>query len=71
MKNNVGKIDKIVRIIIGLLAGYFAYTGYSPFAGAIGNYIVWGVAAIMLGTTALGSCPLYSIFGINSRKIEK
>lgn len=70
MKTNVGKIDKILRIVIGLVVGYFAYTGYSPFAGATGNYVLWAVAVIMLGTSAMGSCPLYSIFGINSCKVK-
>jgi hypothetical protein len=70
MKTNVGKIDKVLRIIIGLVAAYFAYKGFSPFAGNIGNYVLWAVAVIMLGTSAMGSCPLYSIFGINSCKLK-
>jgi hypothetical protein len=58
MKVNIGKIEKILRIIVGLVLIGLTFTGI------IG---VWGwVGVIPLVTGLMGWCPLYSIFGINS-----
>lgn len=67
MKKNVGSIDKIIRLIIAVVAIYVAYNGMvaSPW-----NYVLYAVAAIMVGTALMGSCPLFSIFGIRSNKIK-
>ena len=61
MKKNVGSIDKGVRIVI-IAAGVF-FTG--TVTGVLG-YVALGVAAIMLATTFMSSCPIYSILGMNS-----
>ena len=68
MKNNVGSIDKIIRIIIAIVAFYFAYTGKveNPW-----NYMLYAVSAIMVLTAILGTCPLFTIFGINTCKIKE
>ncbi len=68
MKNNVGSIDKIIRIIIAIVAFYLAYNGgiESPW-----NYILYAVSAIMVLTAILGTCPLFTIFGINTCKIKE
>lgn len=68
MKKNVGNIDKIVRIIIALIATYFAYTG--EFSAAWQGYALWAVAIIMLGTALTSKCPIFSIFGINTCKVD-
>ena len=69
MKKNVGSTDKIVRIIIALVATYFAYTG--EFGAAWQGYVLWAVAIIMLVTALTSRCPLFSIFGINTCKVKK
>lgn len=58
MKTNVGGIDRILRIVVGLvLIGL-------TLAGVIG---VWGwIGVVPLATGFLRSCPLYSIVGINT-----
>ncbi len=66
MKKNVGNIDKIIRIIIAVVAAYFAYTTVSPW-----NYVLYAVAGIMVFTTFLGSCPIYSVFGCSTCKVEE
>jgi len=68
MKKNVGSVDKIVRIIIAVIAVYVAYKGMvaSPW-----DYVLYAVAAIMALTSLMGSCPLFSIFGINTCKVKK
>ncbi|MEA3303402.1 MAG: DUF2892 domain-containing protein, partial [Pseudomonadota bacterium] len=59
LKNNVGKIDRIIRIVVGIiLVGNVFY--------ALQNPIGWlGVILIVTGIAAI--CPLYSILGINTK----
>lgn len=68
MKKNVGNIDKIIRIIIALVAFYYAYNGEveSPW-----NYVLYALGTIMMFTAVLGSCPIFSIFGMSSNKSKK
>jgi len=57
MKCNVGKTDKIIRIIIGLIII------------VIGFYFKswWGVVGVIpIFTAAIGWCPAYLPFGISS-----
>ncbi|NPD47800.1 MULTISPECIES: DUF2892 domain-containing protein [unclassified Lentimicrobium] len=61
MKKNVGNIDKILRIIIGVLllaAGY----QYECWLGLIG--------IVPIVTAFVNVCPLYLPFGISTRKKE-
>lgn len=60
MSKNVGGIDRILRIVIGLALIALAATG------TIG---VWGyIGVIPLVTGALGWCPVYLPFGIKTCK---
>ncbi len=55
---NAGKADRIVRVLVGL--GLIAY-------GIIAqNYVVAGIGFIPLLTGAIGFCPFYSIFKMNT-----
>lgn len=58
MKVNVGMVDKVVRIIAGLVLIGLTLTG------TIG---AWGwIGVIPLVTGVMGWCPLYSIIGVNT-----
>jgi Protein of unknown function (DUF2892) len=63
MKSNVGGIDRVVRIVLGLvLVGL-------TLAGQIG---AWGwIGVVPLATGALGWCPPYSLLGINTCKTRQ
>lgn len=63
MKSNSGGMDRILRIVVGLvLIGL-------TLAGNIG---VWGwIGIVPLATGALGWCPLYTILGINTCPMKK
>lgn len=59
MKCNVGPIDRLLRIIIGLVIAVVGviYESY------------WGVAGIVILATGLfGYCLLYSVFKISTEK---
>ena len=58
MQKNVGGIDKIARLAVGLVLCILAL------AGTIG---AWGwIGIVPLATGLLRSCPLYSIIGLNT-----
>ena len=60
-KNNVGGIDRIIRIVAGvaLLAAYFLTTG-GPW------HWLYLIGIVPLATGLMGSCPLYSILGLST-----
>ena len=63
MKSNVGGIDRILRIVLGLALLAMTLTG------TIG---VWGwIGLVPLGTAVLGFCPLYSMLGLNTCPMKK
>ena len=66
-KTNVGGIDRILRIAVGiaLLAAYFLMPGF----GYRWVFILFGLIA--LGTGLLKTCPLYSLIGFSSCPLGK
>jgi len=62
MKINEGSLDRIIRIILGLiiLALWFVLQGNAQYLALIG--------LIPLITGIIGWCPLYMIFGIDTNK---
>lgn len=65
MKLNVGSTDRMIRIVIAIVAAILALT-VAKGAFAI---VLWVVAAIMLLTGLVGFCPIYRLFGINTCKV--
>lgn len=69
MSANVGTADRIIRLVIGLVALWAVFAG--PLAGD-----AWGwerivaalVGVIMLATSAFKFCPLYRILGLRTCK---
>ncbi len=63
MKLNVGGIDRIARIVIGLVLIALAATGT---VGA------WGwIGLVPLLTGAVGLCPAYPLLGMNTCPMKK
>lgn len=58
MKHNVGGIDRILRIVLGLLLMGLAFTGVVGWWGWLGS--------LPLATGLLGWCPPYALFGWNT-----
>lgn len=60
MQKNVGGLDKIARIVLGLGLLAFALFSDSPARA-------WGyIGLVPLATGTLGICPLYSLIGLNT-----
>jgi hypothetical protein len=65
MSRNMSNLDRGLRsfviapvaIVIAVLVG----------AGSIGGLVLFALAAIMLATSAVGFCPLYALFHLDTR----
>jgi hypothetical protein len=62
MKKNVGNIDKVIRIILGVVIIVFG----------IYNQSWWGLVGIVpLFTAFISWCPVYSLIGVSTdRKVK-
>lgn len=56
--NNEHKVERVVRVLLGV--GLLSLT-------VVGPQTPWGlIGAVPLATGLIGSCPLYTLFGISS-----
>lgn len=64
--NNVGKIDRAIRIVLGavLIGAFFMFPDSSWRWLAL-------IGIIPLVTAMMGSCPLYSLFGLSTCPMKK
>jgi hypothetical protein len=61
LKDNTGKIDRIIRIIVGVILVGNVFTGLQTPLGWIG--------LILIVTGIFGTCPIYSLLGISTKSI--
>jgi hypothetical protein len=60
MKLNVGNADRVVRVLVGLVLLTLVVVGPKTW---------WGLIGVIPIVTALwGWCPIWSVFGISTRK---
>jgi len=64
MSVNVGTIDRIARIVIGVALIAFALGYIFPNTGW--NWLGW-IGVMPIGTALIGNCPAYSLFGWTTR----
>lgn len=66
LKKNVGGIDRILRIVVGLalIAGFFL----NPDASMRWLYLI---GIVPLATGLMSSCLLYSVLGINTCPMKR
>lgn len=65
MKQNMGVIDRVIRVLLAIIVGILYFT-----------HLISGTAAIILGIIAvafiitglIGICPIYMPFGISTKK---
>jgi len=69
MKTNIGSIDRILRIIVGLVL--LAMVPNMPWSGMVAGLPqgLWGwIGVVPLVTALMGWCPAYSLLGIKTCK---
>ncbi len=62
MGKNVGAVDRALRIVIGLVLIALVF---------VGPKTAWGWLGIVpLATAALGWCPLYTVLGVRTCRMD-
>jgi len=64
---NVGGLDRIARLILGVVLIVLAYMGFISGTGAVIAYVV---AAIALVTGLVKFCPVNTLIGVNTNKVN-
>lgn len=63
MEKNAGTVDRIVRVVIGII---LLYAAAANIVSGIVIYVAVILGIMMLVTAALANCPLYPILKINT-----
>jgi len=61
LKSNVGKIDRIIRVLVGVLLVGNVFYGFTTPIGWVG--------LILIVTGIAGICPVYSLIGISTKTL--
>ena len=68
MVRNEGTVDRIIRAVIGVVALVAAVAvGF----GSVGGIVLLVLGGVLVVTAAVGFCPLYRVFGINTCPVGK
>ena len=62
MKLNESNTDRIIRVVLAVVFFLLAFTVTS----GLWTFVAAALGVVMLGTAAVGFCPLYALFGINT-----
>lgn len=65
---NVGNVDRAIRLGIAVL---LLYLGLGVYAGSTLGIILAIVALIPLATALVGTCPLYTLLGVNTCQLRR
>ncbi len=60
MTKNVGKTDKIVRIVVSIALAVLVIFEIIPEPY---NYVAFGASLVLLLTSVISFCPLYALIG--------
>ena len=60
-KQNTGKVDRIIQVIVGALLVGNVFVGLQTVVGWAG--------LILIVTGLFGACPVYSLLGINTKTL--
>lgn len=65
MKKNLGLIDRVLRIIIGLglVSTFFLLDGNAKYISLIG--------VVLIATSVVSFCPIYKLLGIKTNPAKK
>jgi len=63
---NVGGIDRVIRIIVGIALILFAVMGPADMAW---KWVGW-IGVVPIVTAIIGWCPAYTLFGLRTNKAK-
>lgn len=72
MTANVGSLDRVIRIVLGLvliIAAFVPALGLFSQPLAQGGAVIVGL--VLIGTALMRFCPLYRLFGLSTCKVSR
>jgi hypothetical protein len=63
MKTNMGTVDRVLRVIAGVI---FAALYLGGFVTGIAGIILLVISFVFVLTSLVGTCPLYTLFGVST-----
>ncbi len=67
IKRNIGGIDRVLRIGIGISMIYFGFISDYIITDAVAGSIFGMFGSVMLVIAVVGNCPFYSVIGFTTR----
>ena len=67
MKKNMGKVDRVIRVLIAVIILVLYFTHLISGTLAV---ILLILAGVLVVTSLWGLCPLYLLFGLSTTKKE-
>lgn len=67
MKKNVGRTDALLRFLVALALVASAASGSVTGIWAI---VAYAIAIVFAATAYFGTCPIYTLFGINTCPVK-
>jgi hypothetical protein len=67
MKLNESNLDRLVRLVLAIVFFVLAFTTL----GGVWAIVSGVLGVVMLATAAIGFCPLYALFGINTCPLDQ
>ena len=67
MKKNMGKTDRIVRVII---AAVVAALFFGKIISGVLGIVLLALAVIFVFTSTVSFCPIYAVFGMRTCPVE-
>jgi len=64
MKGNMGSVDRVLRVLVGIV---LVVVGFAVLNGTAG-IVVGVIGLIPLATGLIGWCPLYTLFNLKTKK---
>lgn len=66
MKPNEGTPERLVRVVLGLVALALAFTMLDVLSGSVAGVIAAALGAVLVVTGAIGFCPAYRLVGVST-----
>ena len=67
MTKNLGSIDRILRIVLGIAFGVLYFTGVTT--GTLG-IVLAVLGGIFIATSLISWCPIYAVLGIKTCPVK-
>lgn len=67
MKKNMGGADRVIRTTIAIIIGVLYFMGIISGTWAV---VLLILASIFILTSLVGTCPMYTLLGISSCKLD-